>query len=138
MSKQPFANTRRQFLKWAGVAFTAPALAGARLGFAQSAAGPAGAKPPAAPPASSAPAAEISPQARALAEVVKARYGKHLTEAQLEEVTKDLDRAVQNGEQLRAAKLRNADEPDFVFVADFPEPPAEETMTPRGGSAPRR
>ncbi len=69
-------------------------------------ASPAAAKPP-----------EISEDARALAEVLKRRYGQHLTPEQLEAVTKEVENRLQGGKTLRAAKLANRDEPDFTFHA---------------------
>src|SRR5438876_171012 len=60
---------------------------------------------------------EISDDARALAEIVKRRYGQHLTAEQLESVTKEIENRLQGGKALRAAKLANSDEPDFVFRA---------------------
>src|SRR5439155_724736 len=53
----------------------------------------------------------------ALAEIVKRRYGQHLTAEQLESVTKEIENRLQGGKALRAAKLANSDEPDFVFRA---------------------
>lgn len=59
--------------------------------------------------------AEPSPVARALTEVIRARYGQYLTPEQLEEVQKDIERGLKASERLRARKLRNSDEPDFIF-----------------------
>jgi hypothetical protein len=115
----PFEEPRRRVIKWIGLIAAAPAVGRAPLAFGQSAGAPPlkGQPAAAAPPSAPEPPAEISPQARSLAEVVRARYGDHLDDAQLQEVTKDLDRVVKNGERLRAAKLANADEPDFTFGA---------------------
>jgi hypothetical protein len=79
---------------------------------------PAGATPDsaAAPPAAAKPP-EISEDARALAGIVKRRYGQHLTPEQLEAVTKEVENRLQGGKTLRAAKLANGDEPDFTFHA---------------------
>ena len=60
---------------------------------------------------------EISDDARTLAEIVKRRYGEHLTPEQLESVTKEIENRLQGGKALRAAKLANGDEPDFTFHA---------------------
>ncbi len=82
---------------------------------------PPAAAPTAAPPAPPAPPAApdgpppLSEDARSLAEIVRRRYGKHLTPDQLEAVTRELDQRVQAGRRLRDAKLANADEPDFTF-----------------------
>ncbi|MGH7729947.1 MAG: hypothetical protein ACRENJ_01705, partial [Candidatus Eiseniibacteriota bacterium] len=64
--------------------------------------------PPAAP-------AEISEDARSLADIVRRRYGKHLTSDQLEAITRELDGRLQGGKRLRDSKLLNGDEPDFTF-----------------------
>ena len=48
---------------------------------------------------------------------MKRRYGQHLTAEQLESVTKEIENRLQGGKALRAAKLANSDEPDFVFRA---------------------
>jgi hypothetical protein len=77
---------------------------------------PAPAAAPGAPAAAEKPP-EISEDARALAEIVKRRYGQHLTPEQLEAVTREIDGRLQGGKALRAAKLANGDEPDFTFHA---------------------
>jgi hypothetical protein len=59
----------------------------------------------------------ISEEARILATVVQRRYGKHLSEQQLEAVTREIDNRLQGGERLRKAALVNSDEPDIVFRA---------------------
>lgn len=113
---------RRRFLQIIGLgvssALTVPAVS-----FAQSASGPPKATTPATPAPATPPAAtppantpsEISEDARALAEIVRRRYGKHLTPDQLEAVTRELDQRVQAGRRLKDAKLANRDEPDFTF-----------------------
>lgn len=112
---------RRRFLQVVGLGLSS-ALGGAA--FAQtsgsgSSAAPPGAKPaaPAAPatPAATAGPAPISEDARNLAEIVRRRYGQHLTAEQLEAVTRELDQRIQGGRRLRDAKLANGDEPDFTF-----------------------
>jgi len=113
---------RRRFLKAAGLAGLTSALAPNLVAFAQSVTPPAGAVPPVkadtaradstgAPPAPP----EISEDARDLATIVRRRYGQHLTPEQLEDVARELDNRIQGGKRLRAAKLVNADEPDFTF-----------------------
>src|SRR5439155_17827912 len=57
-----------------------------------------------------------SPEARALAEVVKRRY-PHLTEAELETIASDLDDRLDSGKALRKLELGNGDEPDVTFRA---------------------
>jgi hypothetical protein len=119
VSSQQSAVDRRRFLQIVGLgvssALTAPAIS-----FAQSAGGTPATPPPAAtpptPPAPSGPP-EISEDARSLAEIVRRRYGKHLTPDQIEGVTRELDQRVQGGRRLKDAKLVNSDEPDVTFKA---------------------
>jgi hypothetical protein len=60
---------------------------------------------------------EISEEARALAEVVRRRYGDHLSAEDLAGITRDLDGDLQAMKRLREVKLANADEPDVTFHA---------------------
>jgi hypothetical protein len=72
---------------------------------------PATTPPAAMPPADQPP----GPDAKDLATIAKRRYGAHLNDAQVEELTKSLDRGLQGSAALRKTKLANGDEPDFVF-----------------------
>ena len=115
----PPAADRRRFLKTVGLAGLSSALAPTVVAFAQSATPPAGSTP-AKPDSAVAPAApagppEISEDARSLAEIVRRRYGKHLTPEQLEAVARELDGRIRGGKALREAKLTNGDEPDVTF-----------------------
>jgi hypothetical protein len=119
-SPQPSVPDRRRFLKTVGLAGLSSALAPTVFALAQSVTPPSGAVPTkpdstAAPAPASPP--EISEDARSLAEIVRRRYGKHLTPEQLEAVTRTLDGGVQGGKRLRESKLTNGDEPDFTFHA---------------------
>jgi GAF domain-containing protein len=113
---------RRDFLRAAALAGLAHVTGAPLVSFAQTApkpdAPPAGAMPvksdSAAAPAGPPP---LSEDARSLAEIVRRRYGQHLTPEQLEAVTRELDQRVQSGRRLRDAKLANSDEPDFTFRA---------------------
>jgi hypothetical protein len=58
-----------------------------------------------------------SPLAEAYTEVARVRFGDKLTPAQLEQVKKDLEGNVRAADRLRSVKLKNGDEPDFVFTA---------------------
>ncbi|CAN5135416.1 MAG: hypothetical protein ACR2GW_05755 [Pyrinomonadaceae bacterium] len=58
-----------------------------------------------------------SPLAEAYATVARVRFGDKLTPEELERVKRDLEGNVRTTERLRAVKLQNADEPDFVFIA---------------------
>jgi hypothetical protein len=118
------AFDRRRFLQIVGLGISS-SLGSPVVALAQSG----GASPP--KPAPATPAAadtakaggapnappEISEDARDLAEIVRRRYGKHLTPDQLESVTRELDGRVQSGRRLKDAKLTNGDEPDFEFKA---------------------
>ena len=102
---------RRRFLGWVGTAGVA-----ALWMVAGSPAEGQGTKPPepatpAMPPADQPP----GPDARDLAAIAKRRYGAHLDDAKLEELTKSLDRGLQSSAALRKSKLGNGDGPDFVF-----------------------
>ncbi|HEY2955281.1 MAG TPA: hypothetical protein VGK89_08540 [Candidatus Eisenbacteria bacterium] len=118
--QRPPDPRRRRFLKRVGLAglasLSAPALA---LPASDSAAPKRGVRPkpmPAAPPAAEKPP-EISEDARALAAILKRRYGQHLTGEQLEAVTKEIQGRLDGGKALRAARLANGDEPDATFRA---------------------
>jgi hypothetical protein len=58
-----------------------------------------------------------SPVAVAYAEVARARFGERLSKEQFESVKRDLEGNVRASDALRAYKLENSDEPDFVFGA---------------------
>jgi hypothetical protein len=47
--------------------------------------------------------------------IIKGRYGDRLSEEELAEVRKGVERMVEAAEELRAVKLENGDEPFFVF-----------------------
>ena len=104
-SQPPPAADRRRFLKTVGLAGLSSALVPPMFAFAQSATPPAGAtaaKPDsAAAPATPAGPSEISEDARSLAEIVRRRYGKHLTSEQLEAIARELNGRIQGGRALR-------------------------------------
>jgi hypothetical protein len=113
----PRSDSRRRFTKTlAAAVIAAPA---ARAVAAQT---PPASKEPKAPPNPQAVAAvqqppKPSPVAVAYAEVARARFGERLSAEQFESVKRDLEGNVRAGEALRAYKLQNSDEPDFVFGA---------------------
>jgi hypothetical protein len=113
---QPPAPDRRRFLATLGIAGLSTALAPPLQALAQ-ATNPPAAVTPAKPDTAAAPAAppEISEDARSLAEIVRRRYGKHLTPDQLEAITRELNGRIQGGRTLKDSKLVNADEPDVTF-----------------------
>lgn len=114
---------RRRFLKVVGLAGLSSTLA-TPLALAQSGSSPAPKKPekpaakpqpPATPPSDAPP--EISDEGRALAEVVRQRYGQHLSAEQMTEIEKELTWRMRAGATLRKLGLANGDEPDFTFKA---------------------
>jgi hypothetical protein len=111
--------SRRRFTKrLAAAVIAAPALAG--LAEAQTQPAPKEPKAPPNPqptPAQTQGPPKPSPTAEAYAEVARLRFGERLTPEQLEAVKRDLEGNVRTAERLRAFKLKNADEPDFVFSA---------------------
>ncbi|HWS55637.1 MAG TPA: hypothetical protein VN228_15970, partial [Pyrinomonadaceae bacterium] len=58
-----------------------------------------------------------SPLAAAYAEVARARFGEQVTPDEMARIRRDLEGYVRASERLRAHKLSNADEPDFIFQA---------------------
>ena len=110
-------TSRRQFAKSVAATLVVAPLA-ASLVKAQT---PAKTKEAAAPPnPQPSPAQQQqkpSPLAEAYAEVARTRFGEKWTPEQLEQIKKDLDGNVRTAERLRAVKLKNADEPDFIFSA---------------------
>ena len=119
------SEARRRFLKTLGLAGLSSALAPAAAAIAQSSgSGPAiyppGVPPPKGAPPAAAPAAGAKPEppsedARALAAIIKRRYGKHLDSKQIESVTRDFDGDLKGAQRLHDVKLANGDEPDFTF-----------------------
>jgi hypothetical protein len=111
-------TSRRRFTKTLAAAFVAaPTLA------AKAQTPPATTEPKAPPQPQPTPAQPSqgppapSPLALAYFEVARQRFGERLTPEQLEAVKRDLEGNVRTAERLRAAKLKNSDEPDFVFEA---------------------
>ena len=68
-------------------------------------------------PAPSPTPAQPSPLAEAYAEVARVRFGKHLEDSQWDRVKRDLEGNVRTADRLRESKLKNSDEPDFIFIA---------------------
>ena len=58
-----------------------------------------------------------SPVAAAYLEVARARFGEQLSAEQFEAVRRGLEGNVRTADRLRSFKLKNSDEPDFVFSA---------------------
>ena len=92
---------RRRFLKAAAVAAAvAPAAALPELVHA-------GDPPPATPTAE-----------QALGDLVRARFGKHLNEAQLKRAQGEVAGNLRSADAIKAIALENAEEPAMVFVAE--------------------
>lgn len=58
-----------------------------------------------------------SPVAEAYTEIVRLRFGDQLKPADLDAIKRDFDGYTRTTERLRAYKLKNGDEPDFIFGA---------------------
>lgn len=114
---EPDASRRSFALALAAACIAAPALA------ANAQTPPATSEPKAPPQPQPTPAQQPqgpsapSPLALAYFEVARQRFGTSLTPEQLEAVKRDLEGNVRTAERLRASKLKNSDEPDFVFEA---------------------
>jgi hypothetical protein len=110
--------SRRGFAKSLALAAAAPALAGAAIALGQTAPAPSPAPTPIPTPV---PTPEApSSVAEALTEVVRIRWGKHLSGEQLGEIAKSLDGRLKGAEAMKKVALTNADEPDVVFFAELP------------------
>jgi hypothetical protein len=110
-------TSRRQFAKTVAGAFVAaPLVAQATLN-AQTP--PATRQAPAPPNPQPTPqaATQPSPVAEAYAEIARLRFGGKLSPEDLTRMTRDMEGNVRTAERLRAFKLKNADEPDFIFIA---------------------
>ena len=108
---------RRRFLQVVGLGISS-ALGGAAFAQTGRTGAPAPKTPATPAPAVAAPPdgpPPLSEDARGLAEIVRRRYGTHLTSEQLEAVTRELEQRVQGGRRLKDVKLANGDEPDFTF-----------------------
>lgn len=108
-------TSRRQFTKTVATTLVAAPLA-ASLAKAQTPVKP---KEPVAPPTpqQTPPPQKPSPLAEAYAEAARVRFGEKLTPEQFEQVKKDMEGNVRAADRLRAVKLKNGDEPDFIFSA---------------------
>lgn len=118
----PRGTSRRRFTKALAAAVVA-APAAASVARAQTGTAPKESKAPPNPQPTPTPAQapqgppKPSPLAEAYAEAARLRFGEHLSPEQLESVKRDLEGNVRAAAQLRGFKLRNSDEPDFVFSA---------------------
>jgi hypothetical protein len=58
--------------------------------------------------------------AQALTAIARARYGKHLTDEGQKVVRRRIGSELRSAAQLKRIKLKNGDEPAFIFRADVP------------------
>ena len=109
-------TSRRQFTKTIAAAFAAAPLVASTLN-AQTP--PATKQAPALPNPQPTPAPQTapSPVAEAYAEVARLRFGEKLNAEELARMKRDIEGNVRTAERLRVFKLKNADEPDFIFIA---------------------
>jgi hypothetical protein len=66
--------------------------------------------------------AKPDPEAEALFEIVRQRYGDRLTQEQLDELSRIVQAQVEAARALRAMRLTNADEPMQPFAPYRAEP----------------
>ncbi len=102
---------RRSFVRFI------PAMGAAGLVAMHLPATPAQTPSPSPTPTPSPSPAQPSPLARAYEEVARVRFGKHVEAQQWERIGRDLEGNVRAADRLRESKLKNADEPDFIFIA---------------------
>jgi hypothetical protein len=114
----PASASRRRFTKTVAAALVAAPLA---RSVAQT---PPAAKEAVAPPnpqptPSPSPQQQQPPSPLALAylEVARLRFGEKLSEEEMTRLRRDINGNLRSADALRAVKLKNADEPDFVFSA---------------------
>jgi hypothetical protein len=120
MPDRSVTTSRRAFARTLAAAAAGPALLpAAALGQTP----PPAATPAAAPTPVPTPEAPSS-VAEALTEVVRIRWGRHLSGEQLGEIAKTLDGRLKGAEAMKKVKLTNADEPDVVFTAAPEERPS--------------
>jgi len=61
------------------------------------------------------PASLFAGQVDALAELVNLRYGKYLTDGDMPEIRRGIERMLRNAATIGKIKITNSDEPDFMF-----------------------
>ncbi len=101
------SSSRREFAKQLATAAVVAPLAGALPASAQQA--PEDEKPP---------GSRNIRFAEAQTDLLRARYGEHLTPDDARQIEKDLDRFGKYIDRMRGFELHNWDEPDTIFFAD--------------------
>jgi len=66
------------------------------------------------------PAEGITSAEQALAELIRLRYAKHLTEAQRKLVRQRIEAQLASAERMKKIVLKNSDDPVAAFSADIP------------------
>ena len=110
-------SSRRRFAKTAAAALVAAPLARAAVAQTPPATKEATAPPNPQPSPSPQQPPPTSPLALAYAEVARLRFGEKLSEEELTRLRRDIGGNLRSADALRAVKLKNSDEPDFVFSA---------------------
>jgi len=110
-------TSRRQFARTIAAALVAVPLAATTLSAQTPPAASKQAPAPPNPQPTPAPQTPPSPVAEGYAEVARLRFGEKLTPDELARLKRDIEGNVRTAERLRAFKLKNADEPDFIFIA---------------------
>ena len=110
------STSRRRFAKGMAAALVAAPMVAAKGGRTQTPATKESKAPPNPQPTPT-PAQKPSPVAEAYAEVARAGFGAQVTDEEFKRIKRDLEGNVQTAGRLRAVKLQNSDEPDFVFSA---------------------
>lgn len=111
-------SSRRRFAKTVAAALVAAPLA--RRAAAQTPPAPKESAAPPNPQPTPSPQQQPpppSPLALALVEVARLRFGEKLSDEDMTRLRRDIVGNLRSADALRAVKLRNADEPDFVFSA---------------------
>jgi hypothetical protein len=116
----PPRSTRRRFLKVAGAASLSAAIVPSLAQLARGATASrdstaAKAPPPTTPPANE--PSEFADDVRAMKDVIRRRYGKHLDAKQIDAIGEEMDGRMKGGKTMRAVKLANFEEPDATFHA---------------------
>lgn len=109
--------SRRRFAKTVAAALVAAPLASA---FAQTPPAPKESTAPPNPQPSPSPQPaqqQPSPLALAYVEVARLRFGEKLSDEDMTRLRREIVGNLRAADALRAVKLKNADEPDFVFSA---------------------
>jgi hypothetical protein len=58
---------------------------------------------------------QISAEVDARAEIVRLRFGQYLTDGDMPEIKRGIERTLRNAEAINRIKITNGDEPDFMF-----------------------